>query len=251
MTASPQEFFKPVSVRYTPTAVGRAMFALRCLADLQLGTLYAFLRAEVPGLSGAILDVGCGESPYRHLISAAGSYTGVDIDQAASFGMRARPDIVAFDGINLPFPDQHFDHVLCTEVLEHAADPAALVRDIHRVLKPSGTLIVTVPFSARVHHAPYDFQRFTQYGLQRLFGDFARASIAPRGSDITAIAAKVVVRAIVLAAPPWGWSLLWRVPALVVVGPLALVALVVAHLALYLGAGSADDPLGYNVICRR
>ena len=63
----------------------------------------------------------------------------------------------------IPFPDGHFDALLCTEVLEHAVAPEALIAEMHRVLRPGGSLVLTVPFAARVHHIPYDFHRFTRY----------------------------------------------------------------------------------------
>lgn len=69
----------------------------------------------------------------------------------------------------LPFADEFFDTIVCTETLEHVADPAAVVREMARVLKPGGHVILTTPQYFPVHEAPYDFFRYTPYGLQHLF----------------------------------------------------------------------------------
>jgi demethylmenaquinone methyltransferase/2-methoxy-6-polyprenyl-1,4-benzoquinol methylase len=76
--------------------------------------------------------------PFRALLGSGAHYTGIDVSRAEAFGMRQNPDIVAFDGRAIPFPDAFFDHVLCTEVLEHAEDPSALVAEMLRVLRPGG-----------------------------------------------------------------------------------------------------------------
>jgi 2-polyprenyl-3-methyl-5-hydroxy-6-metoxy-1,4-benzoquinol methylase len=155
------EEFKPISVIYDESWSGRLLFAIRCLVDLQVRTVYAFLRQTVPAMQGKVLDVGCGESPYAHLLTAGASYTGIDIVHADEFGMTTRNGIVTFDGRTLPFSNEYFDHIICTEVIEHVEEPKTFVTELRRVLKNGGTLVATIPFSARVHHEPYDYQRFT------------------------------------------------------------------------------------------
>jgi SAM-dependent methyltransferase len=61
------------------------------------------------------------------------------------------------------------DVVVCTEVLEHVPNPHQVVAELSRLLKAGGALYVSVPFSAREHQIPYDFFRYTQYGLRHLF----------------------------------------------------------------------------------
>ena len=62
---------------------------------------------------------------------------------------------------------------------------------MRRVLKPGGTLLATVPFSARVHYAPYDVHRFTKYALTEMFAGFEAVTIEERGNDLAVIANKL------------------------------------------------------------
>jgi SAM-dependent methyltransferase len=243
------EQVKPIPVRITGGLGGRVRFALRRSVDLQLQTIWRFLGPILPGLEGRLLDVGCGEMPFRGSLPRSVDYTGIDVEAALAFGMRGDPAIRVFDGRSIPFADASFDHVLCTEVLEHAEDPAGLMAEIHRVLRPGGTLILTVPFAARVHHAPYDFNRFTRYGLAALTAPFASARIEARGNDIATIANKLIVLGMAMLRP--SPALLWRAPLAVLLAPVAGAFLVAAHVAIARALGSVDDPLGYAVLAKK
>lgn len=243
--ASP-EAFKPIPLRFGSSTLSRTAFAIRCLVDVQLGTIWDFLAPRLAALRGNILDVGCGEMPYRTFLPKELAYTGIDIPQATAFSMRGSEDVIAFDGVSIPFPDASFDNVLCTEVLEHAARPEALLSEILRVLKPGGTLIATVPFAARVHYAPHDFNRFTKYRLDQMLRSFAEVTIVERGNDLAVIANKLIVLAIRMLRPSI-WSIIqW--PLELVLVPVAGAFLVIAHLAMAWDLGSKDDPLGYAMI---
>jgi len=240
------EQFQPIPVRLDSTVRSTIAFAVRRFADLQLGTIWTFLKPRLSRLRGNLLDVGCGEMPYRTCLQPDLSYTGIDVAQAGAFAMRASDAVVPFDGVSIPFGDASFDTILCTEVLEHAAAPEALIAEIERVLKPGGTLLATVPFSARVHYAPYDFNRFTKFALKRMFASFRDVRVEERGNDIAVIANKLIVVALRMASPS-RWSLVhW--PLLLLLLPLALLFLLAAHLTLALNLGSKDDPLGYSIV---
>ena len=91
------------------------------------------------------------------------------------------PDVRG-DICRLPFPDADFDFVLCTEVLEHVADPWLAVREIRRVLKPGGVALMTSPFMWPWHGSMRyaDFWRFTADGWRVLCRDFATVRVFPQ-----------------------------------------------------------------------
>jgi SAM-dependent methyltransferase len=242
----PEEQFQPIAVRLDSSLPSRIAFAIRRSADLQLATIWTFLEPRLAGLRGNLLDVGCGEMPYRSCLPRHLSYTGIDVPQAKAFAMRESHAVVPFDGVSIPFADGSFDTVLCTEVLEHASDPRTLISEMQRVLKPRGTLIATVPFSARVHYAPHDFHRFTRHALVEMLASFEEVSIEERGNDLAVIANKLVVVALRMVRPT-RWSLV-KWPLLPPLLALVLIALIVAHLAMILDFGSKDDPLGYSMV---
>ena len=72
----------------------------------------------------------------------------------------------------LPFKDNEFEIVLCMVVMEHLENPQKAIKEMHRVLKPGGKILVSVPFMFPMHDTPNDFWRFTKYGLRMLFEDW-------------------------------------------------------------------------------
>ena len=243
---SVEEEFKPIPIRRSGGALGALAYGLRQIVDLQLLTCSRFVRPRLARVTGKTLDVGCGEMPFRGFLPANADYTGLDIPAAEDFGMNRHPDIVDFDGRNIPFADETFDCVLCTEVLEHAEDPVALIAEMRRVLRKGGVLIATIPFSARVHHAPYDFHRFTRYRLQAMFSAFETTTIEERGNDFTVIANKMIVVCLRLAKNARRFRDISLLGLVVFAFP-TLAALILAHLSLALSFGSRADPLGYGV----
>ncbi|WP_205746156.1 MULTISPECIES: class I SAM-dependent methyltransferase [Dyella] len=246
------EQFKPIAVQ-SPTRQPW-LFRVRCLLDLQLATIVRYLRPELAKLHGRVIDVGAGESPWRDWLPSSVTYQGIDVGNATEFGMSAgHPDVTYYDGRIMPFADASFDSALCIEVLEHTEDPALCLSEIARVLKPGASLLLTVPWSARRHHIPHDYHRFTRERLEIMFGEhgFENVEIRERGTDIGAIASKLVVLTARLAQPKVDVSLLWRIPLLVPVVPVALGFVAASHVSEALGAGAKEDPLGYFVKATR
>jgi SAM-dependent methyltransferase len=87
--------------------------------------------------------------------------------------------VLVADAHKLPFQDNTFDGVWIQAVLEHVLDPAIVVAEIHRVLKPSGVVYAETPFMQQVHERAYDFTRFTQSGHRWLFRQFTEISAGP------------------------------------------------------------------------
>ena len=225
--------------------MARLRFAARLSMDLQVRSVHRDMRKFLPSLAGDVLDVGCGQSPYRHLLGPGARYFGIDFEGSNHFEYAAENDVTYFDGRRIPLGDSSVDHVLCTEVLEHCPDPALVVREVHRVLKKGGTGVFTVPWSARYHYIPYDYFRYTPSMLAILFKEFARAEIEARGTDVTAISAKIIVAT--LRPLLGGKSSAASLVATALMAPTALVAGAVGQLSLALDLGSPDDPLGYTV----
>lgn len=144
--------------------------------------ILAALRGALPDFAGAVLDVGCGEKPYRTMLlsapSRATSYVGVDLPG----NPYSKPDL-EWDGVTLSLPDASVDSCLLTEVLEHCPDGGLVLREIWRVLKPGGFLFVTVPFIWPIHTVPHDEYRYTPFALRRLIesSGFPNAKLAATG----------------------------------------------------------------------
>jgi SAM-dependent methyltransferase len=99
----------------------------------------ARLARVAPG--AAVLDIGCRDGGLRHFLPADVRYQGMDITPEF-----AGPDIVIRDiSDGIPFPDAMFDHVFCIEVLEHVPNPYGALTEMHRVLRPRGALVLSVP----------------------------------------------------------------------------------------------------------
>lgn len=247
------ERFKPIRHQAPNSFSSKLIFNIRLLVDFQFNTIYGLLKKEMPHFTGKVVDIGCGNSPFKHLIkSEKAQYIGLDVEEAKYFDY-ANPEVIYFDGENLPFDDNSIDYFICTEVIEHIPDPTKLISEMQRVLKPTGKGIITLPWSARFHFAPYDYHRYTPSMLKQLFGGFSKATISNRGTDINAIVSKLIV---LYVGTCFNWSsslvsiLLSPIKLAFLLFCLPFMAVIVSwgHLALWFGWGSADDPLGYNIL---
>ena len=150
--------------------------------------LESLLKA-IPFLNGNLLDVGCGTKPYKSIINTI-SYTGIDI--SLSPHNQDKFDYL-FDGLNVPFEDNSFDSVICTEVLEHAVDPIKLMNEIYRVLKKDGFAFITVPMFIEHHESPYDYRRYTYFGIKKLAieSGFNIVTIEDRGNLLSVLISNI------------------------------------------------------------
>ena len=124
----------------------------------------AFVPLAARYIDGECLDIGCGDQPYRSLIESLGAkYESVDIE-ARSEDVTYISDIHNMEVV----PEEGFDCAICLEVLEHVSNPFIAVGEIAKVLRPGGTLILSVPHLSRIHEAPHDYFRYTRYGIQSI-----------------------------------------------------------------------------------
>ena len=119
-------------------------------------------------ISGKTLDFGCGSRPYESIFQAVTEYVGVDIEKSGHDHRDSKVDIF-YDGKTLPFSNASFDSAVCFEVLEHVFNIDEVIIEIRRILKPGGYLLISVPFAWDEHEAPYDFARYTSFGIQDIF----------------------------------------------------------------------------------
>lgn len=119
---------------------------------------------------GHLLDLGCGMVPFYGLYKDQVSEN-TCIDWENSMHPNPYLDVVADLNQPFPLPDQQFDTVLCTDVLEHIADPFAFMAETARVMAPNGHLLLTVPFFYWLHEAPYDYYRYTEFALRKMCAD--------------------------------------------------------------------------------
>jgi 2-polyprenyl-3-methyl-5-hydroxy-6-metoxy-1,4-benzoquinol methylase len=124
----------------------------------------------LPSVNGAILDVGCGEMPYKPLIvnfnDRISSYIGLDIENP-QYQSDKKPDLF-WDGNRIPLENSSVDCAMATELFEHLPDLETVLLEIMRVLKPGGKLFFTVPFLWPLHDAPQDEYRYTPFSLKRI-----------------------------------------------------------------------------------
>ena len=115
-------------------------------------------------ITGKTLDVGAGSFDRYGEFFKADQYTRMEI--AAGEGI----DVVG-SAYDIPFPNESFDSLVSTQVFEHLARPHDAAKELFRVLKSGGYVVVTVPQTSELHEIPYDFYRYTNFGLEALFTD--------------------------------------------------------------------------------
>ena len=123
----------------------------------------------------SLLDAGAGDMKYKSIFFGY-KYTSQDI--TSEFGA----DIVC-DISSIPLPDHTFDAIMSVQVLEHIKDPQSAFNELNRLLKPGGKLFLSTHLVFALHMEPYDYFRFTKYGLQHLAetAGFAVVSIKAQG----------------------------------------------------------------------
>lgn len=149
--------------------------------------LYRDLKRVRAYATGRLLDIGCGQMPYRDLFAQVTDYVG--IDHPNPYHPNDRPSMWA-SGLTLPFADAVFDTVLATQVLEHVPEPAMFLAEMCRVLRPGGMLLLTAPHIWDLHEQPYDYYRYTCFGLRYLLeqAGFEVDLIQPQGGFFIMIA---------------------------------------------------------------
>jgi len=118
-----------------------------------------------------VLDIGGRIQPYRELIPFSHRYWSLDVRQTALVNVLGNAE-------SLPFADDSLDVVICTQMIEYVTDPTALAREIHRVLRPGGSLFLSAP-SIFPSDSEHDRWRFFPVTLKQLFAQFSEVEVVP------------------------------------------------------------------------
>ncbi len=142
----------------------------RDTADLNAGSrLQADAVADGMGRAiqaharGRLVDLGCGLVPFY------GTYRD-KVDEVVAVDWTDNPhlDVVADLAEPLPFPDDDFDTVVLSDVIEHVPRPELVLSESARILRPGGTVLISVPFLYIIHEPPHDYFRPTEHALRWL-----------------------------------------------------------------------------------
>lgn len=148
--------------------------------------LYPFLHTEFNKIKSGqrVLIIGAGGKINNILneYSINNNFNIISFDISS----KRNPDILG-DICTYDFNCEKFDVVVIAEVLEHLHSPHLAINNIKNILSDNGRLILTVPFIFPIHDRPYDYYRYTKYGLKFLLRDFNNVIIDERNTWIDAI----------------------------------------------------------------
>lgn len=215
--------------RLLPGWLRRYVYSFEALIDDSVTAL----AVRLPD-GARVLDAGAGEGQYAARFERQ-RYTGVDLgigDQGWNYaGLDAVADLCA-----LPFADSTFDAALNIVTLEHLREPGPALREMARVLKRGGALLLVAPLEWEVHQAPHDYFRYTRHGLSYLLAEAGlEVTEMTAAGGLFRLLARRLLNAVQLA--PWLLPLF---------GPLALV------LPLLDGLDRRRDfTLGYRCIAHK
>lgn len=181
--------------------------------------LAAALRAHA---RGRLADIGCGARPYVSLTRGIVRQH-VGIDPSPTQRRPGGADLSA-SAYAIPVADASFETVLCTDVLEHLAEPGDALAEAFRILEPEGVGIYSVPLHWHLHEEPRDFYRFTRHGLRHLFEKHGfevleiRAITGFPATYAQALAYYLFGLRQRFAVPPLTWILSWLIHAVQALG---------------------------------
>lgn len=136
----------------------------------RVGLDWDWFRAEVESVlkpGDVLLDAGAGEGRWGDHFPET-QYITLDNKVGDANWDYSRIQLEADLNEHIPMDDASVNVIICIQVLEHLSNPHQALREMARVLKPGGHVFITTPFSAHEHQIPYDFYRYTRYGLRYL-----------------------------------------------------------------------------------
>lgn len=144
-----------------------------------------WLRHQARGIQGHVLSVGSGADTdgeggrYRGYFKNCSSYKTSDLDPAR------RCDLVVDIRSMTQILDESFNCVFCNAVLEHVDDFLGALREITRILRVGGILLLGLPLRYEIHMAPSDYWRFTEHGIRyMLHRDYEILNLTPMDTSV-------------------------------------------------------------------
>ncbi|MHC2995804.1 MAG: class I SAM-dependent methyltransferase [Candidatus Atribacteria bacterium] len=125
--------------------------------------LYQNIIKLAKNIKGKTLDVGCGQKAYEKFCNSS-EYVGLEIDTPKNKKLK-KADYF-YDGKIFPFNDSEFDSIIIIQVFEHVFNPEEFLSEVNRVLKMGGVMLITVPFLWDEHEQPFDYARYSSFGLK-------------------------------------------------------------------------------------
>ncbi len=162
-----------------------------------------------------VLDAGAGEGKFASVFERQ-RYIGLDLGVGDTRWNYSGLDALG-DLERLPFPDNCFDGCINIVTLEHVREPAAVVKELHRTLKPGGRILLVIPHEWEEHQQPHDYFRYTRFGMEYLLkkAGFMDLVIEPVGGYFRLLSRRLMNG---LQFFPG----IWTIPAVLILGPPAL-----------------------------
>ena len=158
--------------------------------------IFAQWLAKLPGGQWQVLDIGGRYQPYRPLLKdRVKQYVAVDIQQTPLVNVVAHGEL-------LPFANESIDLVIATQVFDCFASPQIAAAEIHRVLKPGGSLFMSVP-SFAPRFADVERWRYLPTGIRDLLSAFSTLEILPEGNSVSSLFRTLNLYLSMFARPWW------------------------------------------------
>jgi SAM-dependent methyltransferase len=150
-----------------------------------------YLIEYIPHYKGIMLDLGCADKPFESFFKQyVDEYIGVDWSNTIH---NSKADIVSDLNKKINLEDNYADTIVSLNVLEHLCEPQVFLNECYRLLKDDGTLILHIPFQWWIHEQPYDYFRYTPYGLKYMLNKsgFTDIQVQPTSGFYTTIFMKI------------------------------------------------------------
>lgn len=199
--------------------------------------------------TGTCVDIGAADRWVASRLPPDTHYVALDYPATSERFYGSKPDVFG-DASRLPFADDGVDHIVCLQVVEHLSDPSGSLREMQRVLRPAGCAWLSIPFVYPIHNEPYDFQRYTEFGLRR--------EAAAAGFELVSIERShhaLHASAFVLCLSLAGGVESRRAAARLLLLPFAVTAITIINLSAWLAANFWPDwenmTLDYLLVLRK